>query len=297
MPAAVERFSSTPCYRNTSLPSPRALPACPELDCIRHLLPPGIIAAAELRATEVGVGADRTLIAADIISEEAYLAALTSASGLAFEPLEDLPREACPLSDEQLLEAPATGILPIRLAGDLCFVVAPLALATRRLLEMLRPGSDLAARIRITTAERLQKFVSRHDARAMAQRTTEALREARPDLSAGSGKPRLLAAALFAAVPALVLLLAPGKFLAVFDLALGLVYLAWSALRIAGGLASRSAGYPRQELTDDRLPVYTIVVALYREASAVKGLIAALRKLDYPGLMAQTPQAFSRKPS
>ncbi len=175
MPAAVESFSSTPCYRNTSLPSPRALPACPELDCIRHLLPPGIIAAAELRATEVGVGADRTLIAADIISEEAYLAALTSASGLAFEPLEDLPREACPLSDEQLLEAPATGILPLRLAGDLCFVVASRALATRRLLEMLRSGSDLAARIRITTAERLQKFVSRHGARAMAQRTTEAL--------------------------------------------------------------------------------------------------------------------------
>jgi cellulose synthase/poly-beta-1,6-N-acetylglucosamine synthase-like glycosyltransferase len=34
--------------------------------------------------------------------------------------------------------------------------------------------------------------------------------------------------------------------------------------------------------TDDGLPVYTIVVALYREAAAVKGLVAALRALNYP---------------
>jgi hypothetical protein len=291
MPAVVEGFSSTPHYRNAPLLSPRTLPACPELDCIRHLLPSGIIAAAELRATEVGVGADRALIAADIISEEAYLAALTTATEFAFEPLDDMPREACPLSDEQLLEAPAAGILPMRLSGDLCFVVAPRALAARRLLELLRPGSDLVERIRITTAERLQKFVSRHGARAMAQRTTKALRQARPDLSAGNGKPRLLAAAFLVAALALILLLAPGKVWVAFDLALGLIFLAWSALRIVGALTSRSVGYPRQDLTDDRLPVYTIIVALYREASAVKGLITGLRKLDYPGLMAQTPQA------
>jgi hypothetical protein len=39
------------------------------------------------------------------------------------------------------------------------------------------------------------------------------------------------------------------------------------------------------------LPVYTILVPLYREVSSLDGLIASLRRLDYPGLMAQTPQA------
>jgi hypothetical protein len=34
--------------------------------------------------------------------------------------------------------------------------------------------------------------------------------------------------------------------------------------------------------TDDWLPPYSIVIALYREAAAVKGLVAALRDLDYP---------------
>ena len=282
MPAAVESISSTPRYRNGSSSSPRALPACPELDCIRHLLPPGILAAAELRATEVGVGADRALIAADIISEEAYLAAFTAATEFPFTPLDDLPRKACPVPDEQLLEAARTGILPINLAGRHYFVVAPRMLAARGLLTTLRPGSDLAERILVTTAERFQKFVSRHGARTIAQRATDALRDARPDLSAGSAMPRPLIAVALVAVLAFILLLAPGKILAVFDLALGLVFLAWAGLRVVGALAARSAGYLQQDLTDDRLPVYTIIVALYREAAAVKGLIAALRRLDYP---------------
>jgi hypothetical protein len=293
LPAAAESFPGGPCYRNFPSRSPRMLPACPELDCLRHLLPPGIIAAAELRATEVGVGADRVLIAADIVSEESYVAALTGATGIPFEPLDDLPRHACPLSDEELLEAPAGGMLPINLADGLHFAVAPRALAARGLITALRPNSDLAERILITTSERLQTFVSRHGARAMAQRTAEALREARPDLSAGRGEPRLLAGVALVAAFAFILLLTPGKFLPFLDLALGLIFLAWAGLRMAGALTRPLPDYPRQELTDDRLPIYTIVVALYRETSAVKDLIAALRRLNYPGLMAQTPQRFS----
>jgi hypothetical protein len=38
------------------------LAGCPEIDCLRHLLPPATLAAAELRAAEIGVGADRALI-------------------------------------------------------------------------------------------------------------------------------------------------------------------------------------------------------------------------------------------
>jgi hypothetical protein len=32
------------------------------------------------------------------------------------------------------------------------------------------------------------------------------------------------------------------------------------------------------------LPVYTILVPLYREVSSLDGLIASLRRLDYPAL-------------
>ena len=57
------------------------LARCPEIDCLRHLLPPATLAAAELRAAEIGVGADRVLIAAGDISEDAYaLASLRAAA-------------------------------------------------------------------------------------------------------------------------------------------------------------------------------------------------------------------------
>ena len=39
------------------------------------------------------------------------------------------------------------------------------------------------------------------------------------------------------------------------------------------------------------LPIYSILVPLYREANMVGSIGAAIRNLDYPGLMAQTPQA------
>jgi cellulose synthase/poly-beta-1,6-N-acetylglucosamine synthase-like glycosyltransferase len=281
-PARVECSPATAARRNPPSPSRRTLPACPELDCIRHLLPPGIVAAAELRASEVGVGADRALIAADIISEEAYLAALTGSLGIPFEPLDDVPRAACPLSDELLIEATAVGILPITVAGNLKFVVAPRALAARKLIDAVRSGSELATRIRFTTAERMQQFVARHGARALAHRASQALREARPDLSAGCRQPRPVAAALLLGTLALILLAAPGKLLAFFDLTLGLVFLAWAGLRLMGLLTTRSVIHRPKQLPDDRLPVYTIIVALYREAAAVKDLIGALRRLDYP---------------
>ena len=237
---------------------------------------------AELRAMEVGVGADRALIAADIISEEAYLAALTTSLGIPFEPLDDIPRAACPLSDDRLVEAASLGILPLTLAGTLHFVVAPRAMAARWLVEAMRPDSDLAQRIRITTAERLHHFIADHGARAIAHRAAEALRTARPDLSAGAGGLRPATALSVLAATALALLMAPGNVMTIFDVALGLVFLAWAGLRLLGTLTASATPHQSKTFSDDQLPVYTIIVALYREAAAVKDLVAALRRLNYP---------------
>ena len=272
----------------------RALPACSELDCIRELIPPGLIAAAELRAAEIGVGADRVLISADIVSEEAYLAAFTSTYGFAFEPLDDVPRAACPLSDEQLINAAAGGILPIHVDGNLEYVVAPRALAARRLIELRGPGSELTDRIRVTTAERLQKFIARHGAQATALRATQALHSVRPDLSAFSQKRRPISALISLVALLFMLILAPGSTMTIFASLLGLFFIAWTGLRLLGPLTTPARAQPVPRRPDDRLPVYTIIIALYREAAAVKGLVTALRQLDYPGIMAQTPQDYLR---
>src|SRR6185437_5658100 len=71
---------------------------CPELDCVRHLIPHRILALAEQRAREVGVGADRVLVAWGLISEEAYVKALSDFLGIPFEPLQLQPRDWRPPS-------------------------------------------------------------------------------------------------------------------------------------------------------------------------------------------------------
>jgi cellulose synthase/poly-beta-1,6-N-acetylglucosamine synthase-like glycosyltransferase len=57
-----------------------------------------------------------------------------------------------------------------------------------------------------------------------------------------------------------------------------------AALRetIAGGGRARKGGEDGKRLPDWQLPVYSVLVPLFREARVLPGLIAALRALDYP---------------
>ena len=129
--------------RSRILPPPAGqLPRCPEIDCVRHLLPPSVAAIAELRAAEVGVGADRVLITWGVISEETYVAALAASLGMAFEPLFNTPREHCPLPDEQLIEAANTGMLPLSDRNGVKIVVAPRLVDSRRLVAVATSGAE-----------------------------------------------------------------------------------------------------------------------------------------------------------
>ncbi len=236
----------------------------------------GMLAAAELRAAEIDTGADRALICNGVIDEEDYVAALARHLGLAFEAIDRLPRAACPLDAERLIGAAAAGLLPLDLGGNRVLAVAPDGLAARRLMIHFRSGGELANRIFLTTPASLRAFVARHAESAIARRAAEALRTSRPDLSAGAGRPRT--ALLIAAAIALLLGLSmvPGLLANVLDVALALVFLGWTALRLVGILAGEPPKRRSRPPGDDRLPVYTILVALYREAKAVEGLVAAL---------------------
>ena len=53
------------------------LAPCPEIDCLRHMVSPAQLAAAELRAAETGTGADRVLVAAGVLADADYVRALS----------------------------------------------------------------------------------------------------------------------------------------------------------------------------------------------------------------------------
>src|ERR1043166_130169 len=133
--------------------------------------------------------------------------------------------------------------------GEPICVIAPQGLTARRLMTGRHPIPP--ERIRLTSRRRLRQFVTRHGAAELAQRSAHRLRIAQPALSAathgrGPNGGWAIAAAVLARAPT-----------------------ARRRWRLA-------------RLRANELPVYTIIVALYDEAAATKGLIAALRRLDYP---------------
>lgn len=59
------------------------------------------------------------------------------------------------------------------------------------------------------------------------------------------------------------------------------IFMANATLRLMAALLPRRSVEPTA-LTDDELPVYTVIVALYKEAAIAPQLISALKALDYP---------------
>jgi hypothetical protein len=257
----------------------RQPPPCPELDCLRGRLPHGTLHAAARRAATLGVGADRVLLADHAIGEEDYVLALAASLGVPFEPLL-LPRESCPLTDDQLVDAARTGLVMLRPADEWIVVVAPQGLTARRLVTGEVPLP--LERFYLTTSARLRRFIAGHGASELAERAAEDLRNARPELSAAPrgwrlGIGWLTAAAAYAAA----VIVLPRAASVATTVALSLTFLAWTGLRLIGAATTWHA-WRAIHIAPHDLPVYTVIVALYDEADAVEELVAALRSLEYP---------------
>ncbi len=263
-------------------PSPRILSSCPEIDCVRHLLPQDVLDAAELRAADIGLGADRVLITWGFIGEETYVAALAASLGMAFEPLFNTPRAHCPLTDDQLIEAANTGMLRLW-SGDVeKIVVAPGLVDSRRMVGLAVSGHDMARRIRLTSTARLQAFVARHSEQNIERRAVDDLRLLRPELSAGVTRSRRMIVAGYVVLAVLMAVSFSDVSITIIEILLGAVFLAWTGLRVLGLLSARFMHRRPKHFLDHELPTYSIVVALYRETAAASGLVKSLRALNYP---------------
>ena len=255
---------------------------CPEIDCVRHLLPPIVLNLAESRAAETDVGADRVLIAWGVLNEETYVTALAAWLGIAFDPLFNTPRGQCPLPDDRLPEAANAGMLPLADRNGPRTVVVPRLVDSRRLVALASANTDIARSIRITSTARLHAFIARHSARSIEHRAADELRDRHPEMSAGIGPARRLTIWAYAALAALAAIAVPGVAMTAVEVLLGAIFLAWTGLRLLGLISERFVRRQPQQFRDDRLPTYSIIVALYREAAAAPGLVAALQALDYP---------------
>lgn len=258
--------------------------ACPEIDCVRHLLPGCIIAAAEHRAASIGVGAERVLICADAMTEEAYLTALATSLGTSYERLEGISRSDCPLDDDRLIEAAAAGLLPIRAGRGLVWIVAPRGATARRLADPHQGPPERLRAFRLTSADRLRHFVARHTQRALGQRAAESLHLTRPLLSNAPRAParRVMTAVALVIFTLTFFVLAPLAAIEGLSALCCVLFLAAAILRLLSACFTDQTAQHPVTIDDAKLPVYTIICALYREAPVVADLVASIRALDYP---------------
>lgn len=262
-------------------PNPHAF----ELDCLRGIVSDDVLAAAERRSQEVGIGADQVLIRWGRIEENIYLDHLAAYSGIERERFDHVRRSDCPLGDEQIRFAALHRIVPIRKNGQLVYVQAPEGFAARRISELTAKYDGVAEKLRLATRGDFDRFLIRHAGHTLARPAADHLKDFRPDLSAapmprnGRGPLRFILHRLAFTAP---LVVAPLLAVQICGAILAVWFLLFTSLRLAGSFAPRPRAKRYARLPDYQLPVYTVIVALYREAKSVAPLMQSLDALDYP---------------
>ena len=240
---------------------------------------------AEALAKKWGVLPHPVMIANGWLSASDYYQALARACGVPFHG-EIRPHEvAAPAGLRSPRECLARGLLKEH-ARQGAYVFAPEKLrpnAVEEVLARLAPH-----RLSLASPGSLRQAVCGHFAQSFATAAVDRLHARFPDQSAKAKLAlwqRLLLGSLPLAFGAALVLDAQSAIRAL-SLALVFIFLPVIALRVfaAYDLLRRPPSKRAQpRIPDAELPVYTILVPLYREANMLASLVRALARLDYPG--------------
>jgi glycosyltransferase XagB len=216
------------------------------------------------------------LLTQDKISEEVYYRALADHLGCqyycgvppfarAFDPVKGLRCGVAPLETHS--------------AGPR-MVIAPRAGFVPRLIEATHSGTIRSGSFALTSPQRFASLVRAHHSSDLLD---VALGRLPTSLTAKDGMSGLqIATVVTAAILAIIVGIADLNVLQSLSSAiLWFIFSASIMLRSTAAVASESEINPSM-LTDDELPNYTVVVALYRESSVVESLVEAIDAFDYP---------------
>ncbi len=256
----------------------------PELEFLaRHGVPGGLLREAERRAARNGTAPSEELPALGIDGRR-YGSLLAEDLGLTF--LDDLSG-ATPLFRTGQLTADAVrsaSATMARLGEGTVLVLAPRPDEIALLRGRLEAMPTLAERLRIATPEAIRTLIASRRYPALVHYAVHRLVRVLPRLSSGSERwkgvhgHRKLAAALLGLAFVAPLATVDGVWLLIT-----LFFLNCNFWRLAA--AFRRARPLRVEpVPDARLPRYSVLVPLYREAAVVSDLVEHLARLDYPAL-------------
>ena len=181
----------------------------------------------------------------------------------------------------QMIEAGAVALPPGQSAA---FLIAPRGAAIGRLIAAIgRRGP--AANIALTTPSHLSWLVRKATRREIGRTASLGLPDFDANLCArgGMNARQGMALGVLGSVAAFFLPVAPAASVTTAATLLGIALLATFWLRLSACAASpQPRPPPSRALNDDELPLYSIVIALYREARVVPQLLDAIDALAYP---------------
>lgn len=270
-----------------------ALYLFPELEdwlpLLRRLrLSPGDGAYLAAIASRNGTDFQTELLASGLVGEEDFCASLAAELGIG--RLDHIDPQRLIVSDDLALSwlRRESWRIPIKLAeadGTTSYVLVPERLGIGHLAGLIAAYPKIRARLRLAVPTALRTALLARVRPTLVRSATYSLFDRYPDLSArivANAWQGSIAGALLVALPA-TLWVAPGDVWVGLHFVFSFFFLACVGLRFAA-LASvrpqRSHKVPAVPAAD--LPVYSVLVALYREAEVAPELVAALQRIDWP---------------
>ena len=259
-----------------------ASPLPPDLAfLLGHGVDPSALAGAADRARAWGTDGASALLAMGTVTEEAYYRALAAELGTPF-----LSGAIALGPGARYPESVVAGVAPLPAGAPAAFVLAPRGAAIAEVLGGRSPMGRMPA---LTTPRLLREAVFTANPTGIAASAADSLQVHRPDwaLKARPMGPTLAIGGLIAGAFVLAMVeLPPALVLGLWTVAqvllLAMVTLRVAAVSVEEDAATAAGPRPDADLPDADLPVYTVFVALHREAAVVPRLAAALSALDYP---------------
>ena len=247
------------------------------------------LARAEQLANRWNVPVHNVLLSTGWIRPDDYGRTLAAETGIDFvEDVGAISGDPANLDDTKFALKP--GILMIRQNGVMRIALTPEALRPGELRALRRRSEAKKHRFVMTTPDIWLKAVIKIAGARLTHNAVYGLLRRHPDMSASSGLTlsQILILSAFICFAAALSVIAPGTAIAGLTAILTLFFLLISSFRIAACLHLLSVPrnprerLPHVRLKDSKLPVYTVLVPLFRETEVLPDLIRALSRLDYP---------------
>lgn len=258
----------------------------PDVGFLIGRVAPDALRAAARDAPRLGACAHELLISRGVIGVDEYYRAVADSIGASFSTFVGLRFPTDPFAGHEPSAAARLGMLMVSSGSRLEIAAAPRGHKVAAMMRAIgeRPGT--ARQIRITTPQGFTDAIVACGQSWLLESALTGLGRLSPGDSARSLLCRWQATAILAVAAGIVATAFARPDAALFALAsiIGLFFLGVISTRLIAVAVTvwPGAREPSVRLSDRDLPVYTVLVPVYREAHLIKGLVEALRRLDYP---------------